>query len=161
MRKDSAVGMCLMALDFASCARLVAEGSARGKPMAHVSLPKNTFVFMYLIGHAFELAYKAILVEHGTTECHLKTIGHNLLKCRKNANRCIEEGVATLEHGTTQEIVKLLAPVYKSKAFEYHKTGLYKLPANPEKVVEDTNNTIEKVHRYIKERFRQRQAHHL
>ena len=159
MGKNSAVGMCCMAGEFADCARLVAENSASGKPADMIALPKNNFVFSYLIGHALELTYKAILVEHGTTEDHLKDIGHDLLKCRKKANRCMEEDVATLEHGNTEAIVRLLAPVYKKKAFEYHRTGLYTLPPNPGEVVEATNNTVERVKTYIKKRFQQRKAH--
>ena len=105
------------------------------------------------------LKYFPGLVEHGTTEDHLKDIGHDLLQCRGEADQCIEEGVATLEHGTTQAIVTLLSPVYENKAFEYPKTRLYTLPANPEEVVEATNNTIERVETYIKKRFQQRKAH--
>ena len=159
MGKNSAVGMCWMAGEFADCARLVAENSASGKPADMIALPKNNLVFCYLIGHALELTYKAILVEHGTTEAHLKDIGHDLLQSRQEADQCIEEGVATLEHGTTQKIVTLISLVYEKKVFEYHKTGLYTLPPDPGEVVEATNNTAERVETYIKKRFQQRKAH--
>ena len=66
MGKDSAVRMCLMAGEFADCARLVAENSASGRPADRIALPKNDFVFLYLIGHALELTYKAILIPNGT-----------------------------------------------------------------------------------------------
>ena len=159
MGKNSANGMSLMAGEFADCARLVAENSASGKPADRIALPKNNFVFLYLIGHALELTYKAILVEHGTTEDHLKDIGHDLLRCREEADQRIEEGVATLEHDATQAIVTLLSPDYEKKAFEYHQTGLYTLQSNPREVVEATNDTVERVKTYIKKRFQQRQAH--
>ena len=89
MVKDSAVGMSLLAAEFADCARLVAENSASGRPADMTALPKNNFVFSYLIGHALELTYKAILVEHGATEAHLKDIGHDLLQSREEADQCI------------------------------------------------------------------------
>lgn len=77
-----------------------------------------SFVFLFLIGHALELAYKSILLNRGTTERQLKKIGHDLVKSRTRACTCFPGELEGLEDAGTNEIVTMISRYYKAKDFE-------------------------------------------
>ena len=77
------------------------------------------FPFLFLIGHALELAYKAVLLVDGATESDLKRIGHDLVKCRRKVQVHCPSLLEDLEEPGTEEIVRMIGPYYKAKAFEY------------------------------------------
>ena len=75
-RKSFGVGLTRRAEEFAEAAKHLVKKE---------DLEPVSFVFLYLIGHALELAYKSILLNRGATEGKLKKIGHDLVKSRTKA----------------------------------------------------------------------------
>ena len=73
-RRYTGVGLARRAVEFSEAAEHL---------ITKQGLSPVSFVFLFLIGHALELAYKAILMTFGATEASLKNIGHDLEKCRR------------------------------------------------------------------------------
>ena len=113
------------------------------------------FPFLFLIGHALELAYKAVLVADGATENDLKQIGHDLVGCRQKVQACCPGLLERLEEPGTDEIVGRIGPYYKAKAFEYHMTGLYSgLPASPKQVATVATGTVKNIREWVRSSVR-------
>lgn len=53
--------------------------AAKVQPLDRLQAPIVTY---YLLGHGLELAFKSILIAHGTSERNLREIGHNLAVAR-------------------------------------------------------------------------------
>ncbi len=149
-------GFARLAGDFIRAARLVA-----GKDDAALESEKGffplVFPFLFLIGHALELAYKAVLLVDGATESDLKRFGHDLMKCRQKVQVCCPGRLESLEEPGTEEIVRRIDPYYKAKAFEYHMMGLYwRLPASPHQVVTISAGTVKNIQDWVQSSVRQR-----
>ena len=113
------------------------------------------FPFLFLIGHALELAYKAVLLMDGATEKDLKRIGHDLVRCRRKVQVRCPSLLEDLEEPGTEQIVRMIGPYYKAKLFEYHKTGLYSgLPGDPNQVVKITDGTVKNIQEWVRSRMR-------
>ena len=150
------VGFARLAEHFIDGAKLVAKDDDRGDVSEQRLFPLF-FPFLFLIGHALELAYKAVLLEDGATEADLKRIGHDLMKCRRRVHACRRGLLAELEEPGTEEIVGMIGPYYKAKAFEYHLTGLYPgLPADPNQVVTITARTVKNIQVWLRSRARRK-----
>ena len=149
-------GFVRLAGNFMNAAKLVAKEDDRGVVGVHGFLPL-LFPFLFLIGHALELAYKAVLLVDEATEDDLKRIGHDLVKCRQKVQACRPSLLRELEEPGTDEIVEMIGTFYKAKAFEYHSTGLYAgLPAAPNQVVKITARTVENIQVWLWPRVRQK-----
>ncbi|MDE2761751.1 MAG: hypothetical protein OXK74_03035, partial [Gemmatimonadota bacterium] len=135
-RRITGVGLARRAREFAEAAEhlVTKEG-----------LSPVSFVFLFLIGHALELAYKSILANLGATEGSLKKIGHDLIKCREQTKAQFPGDLDTLEELGTDEILAMIGPYYKAKAFEYHTTGFYRLPGDPVQAATITSATVGKI----------------
>ena len=90
VRRSFGVGLARRAEEFAEAA----EHLITKKSLGPVSL-----AFLFLVGHALELAYKSVLLNHGTTEDELKKIGHDLVKSREGACARFPGELAELEEG--------------------------------------------------------------
>ena len=106
-----------------------------------------SFVFLFLTGHALELVYKSVLLNRGATEGKLRNVGHDLIKCRKKACACFPGDLAELEEAGTDEVVAMVSPYYKAKAFEYHTSGHYQLPDDIAQVAAITSATVNNIAR--------------
>lgn len=125
--------------------------------MSELGFSPLLFPFLFLIGHSLELAYKAVLLVDGATENDLKRIGHDLVKCRRRVQACRPSLLGELEEPDTEEIVAMIGPYYKAKAFEYHLTGLYSgLPADPNQVVTIAARTIKNIKKWLWSEVRQK-----
>lgn len=113
-----------------------------------------SFVFLFLIGHALELAYKSILVNLGATERSLRKIGHDLIKCRRQTRTQFPGDLADLEESGIDEIIAMIDPYYKAKEFEYHTTGFYRLPGNLVQTAEITSATVGNIADWVNARVR-------
>lgn len=78
----------------------------------------------FLIGHALELAFKALVILDGTTDASLRGIGHDLGKAHKR----VPERYAALVTQVLAETATLLNPIYASKGFEYLNPGFGRVP---------------------------------
>ena len=150
------VGFAKRAGDFISAAKLVAGEDELGvvsrEGFVHVLFP-----FLFLIGHGLELTYKAVLLLDGATEENLRQIGHDLVKCRRAVEVCRPSLLEELEEPGTEEIVGMIGPYYRTKALEYHMTGLYsELPAPPNQVVTITAGTVKKIEDWLRPMVRQK-----
>ena len=149
-------GCARLSGNFVDAAKLVARegtgGVVSGQGLFHVLFP-----FLFLIGHALELAYKAVLLVDGATDGDLKRIGHDLVKCRRKVQVRRPSLLEDLEESGTEEIVGMIGSYYKAKAFEYHMTGLYAgLPAAPNQVLTITARTIENLQVWVRSSVRQK-----
>ena len=144
-QSNTGVGLARLADEFAEAA----EHLITKEDIAPVS-----FVFWFLIGHALELAYKSILTNLGATERSLKNIGHDLAKCRRQTNIRFPGDFGQLEEPGTDEIIAMLGPYYKAKAFEYHATGTYRLPNNLVQAATITSATVGNIAVWVKAKAR-------
>ena len=144
-RRSTGVGLARRAEEFSEAAEhlVTKEG-----------LSPVSFVFLFLIGHALELAYKSILVNLGATERSLKKIGHDLIKCRRQTNTQFPGELDKLEEAGTDEIIAMIGPYYKAKAFEYHTTGFYRLPGNLVQAATITLATVGNIADWVKAKAR-------
>ena len=140
-RKSYGVGLARRGEEFAEAA----EHLVKKEGLSPVS-----FVFLFLIGHALELVYKSILLNRGATERQLKKIGHDLTKSRDRACACFPGELEDLEEAGTNEIVAMISPYYKAKAFEYHTTGLYRIPRDIVQVAVITSATVGSIAEWVK-----------
>ena len=149
-------GFARLAVDFINAAEFVAKEDDGGVVSGQEFLAL-LFPFLFLIGHALELAYKAVLLVDGATEDNVKRIGHDLVKCRRRVQTSHPGLLGQLEEPGTEEIVGMISPYYKAKAFEYHLTGLYSgLPAAPNQVVAITARTVHNLQVWLRSSVRQK-----
>ena len=140
-RKSFGVGLARRAEEFAEAA----EHLVTKEDLGPVS-----FVFLFLIGHALELAYKSVLRNRGATEEELKKIGHDLIKSRNKACARFPGELAELEEAGTNEVVAMISPYYKAKAFEYHTSGFYRIPDDVVQVAAITSATVSNLAKWVK-----------
>jgi len=154
LEPEAGVGFARLAADFLNAAKIVAEEDEADLFGRQVFLDR-LFPFLFLIGHALELAYKAVLVVDGATEKDLKQIGHDLVRCRRKVQVAFPRLLEQLETPGTERIVRMIGPYYKAKLFEYHKTGLYPgLPGDPNQVVTITDGTVNNIREWVRLRVR-------
>ena len=146
-RRSYGVGLARRAEEFAEAA----EHLVTKEDLGPVS-----FVFLFLVGHALELAYKSILLNRGATEDELKRIGHDLVKSRTKACACFPGELSELEEAGTDEVVDMISPYYKAKAFEYHITGGYRIPGDIGQVAAITAATVSNIAKWVKSDARAR-----
>lgn len=103
------------------------------------STPTPSFVAQFLYGHALELAFKAILIVHGTSERVLRNIGHDLARARDAAIRAARVDAVPVDAGDSVRI-DLLSAYYQAKALEYVEPGVMRLP-----ILRELRDTTEKV----------------
>ncbi len=144
-RRNTGTGLARRAKEFSEAA----EHLVTKEGLSPVSL-----VFLFLIGHALELAYKSILVNLGATERSLKKIGHDLIKCRRQTKTQFPGDLDNLEEPGTDEIITMIGPYYKAKAFEYHTTGFYRLPGNLVQAAKITSATVGNIADWVNARVR-------
>ncbi len=111
-----AVGTVRLASEFLAAARL--QDLGRRPP---------SMVTYFLLGHALELAFKSVLIAHGTSEKALRTIGHDLGAATKAAMKVAPAGVIELDPSDSARL-ECLGPFYQTKAFEYLEPGFMSLP---------------------------------
>ena len=153
----SEAGFAKLAGDFMKAAKLLAGEYDAGVVHEHGSSLDLLFPFLFLIGHALELAYKAVLVADGTPENDLKRIGHDLVGCRQKVQACCPGLLEDLEEPGTDAIVGRIGPYYNAKAFEYHMKGLYSgLPPLTNQVATIAAGTVENIRKWVRSSVRQR-----
>lgn len=74
---------------------LASEFCAAAVVQRHDGMPPS-FVAHFLYGHALELAFKAVLILHGTTDKALRSIGHDLAQAREQALKVVPSGTFPL-----------------------------------------------------------------
>jgi len=97
-------------------------------PDKHPSLPNIDLykVRLYLIGHAFELLFKSILLQCGVALAVLRSrkFGHDIIALENK----IEEFALFSLSETEKALLSLLNEYYKEKDFEYHVRGAKQYP---------------------------------
>ncbi len=120
----SPVGLLITGKDFKRACEIISEKY----PDKHPSLPNTELykVRLYLIGHAFELLFKSILLQHGVSlaELRSKKFGHDIIAL---VNKIEEYALFPLS-GTDKALLNLLNVYYKGKDFEYHIRGVKTYP---------------------------------
>ncbi len=84
-------------------------------------------VSYYLLGHALELAFKSVLIVHGTSERSLREIGHDLGAAANAAMKAVPPGIIELDASDSVRLERL-GTFYQAKAFEYLEPGFMSLP---------------------------------
>jgi len=125
--KDSRVfpvGLLITGKDFKRACEIISEKY----PDRHSSLPNTELykVRLYLIGHAFELLFKAILLQCGIplTDLKSKRFGHDIIVL---VNKIEEYALFPLSD-IDKALLNLLNVYYKEKDFEYHIRGAKTYP---------------------------------
>jgi hypothetical protein len=117
--RTTPVGMMRYAIDFYAAA-LAVDDALGSQPGYEIIAPAPAY---YLLGHAFELALKAYLLEVGKSLVHVKqALRHDLDRCLAEAE---EAGLSTevpLSHAD-RDVVRVLNALYSDKQFEYIETG--------------------------------------
>jgi len=73
------------------------------------------------------------------------------VKCRQEVEARRPGLLKDLEQPGTREIVEMIGPYYKAKAFEYHERGLYsRLPSAPSKVVTVSADTVQNITKWMR-----------
>jgi hypothetical protein len=120
----SPVGLLITGKDFKRACEIISEKY----PDRHSSLPNTELykVRLYLIGHAFELLFKSILLQHdiSLTELRSKKFGHDIIAL---VNKIEEYALFPLSD-TDKALLNLLNVYYKAKDFEYHIRGAKTYP---------------------------------
>lgn len=111
-----AVGTVGLASEFLAAARL--QDLDRTPP---------SMVTYFLLGHALELAFKSVLIAHGTSEGDLRKIGHDLAAAIDAAITAAPAGIIELDVSDSARL-RSLGPFYQAKAFEYLEPGFMSLP---------------------------------
>ncbi len=110
-------------------------------PDKHPSLP-NTDLYkirLYLIGHAFELIFKSVLLKYGLSIGALKSqYGHDISKLADD----VESKKFFYLSENDKALLKLLNYYYKDKDFEYFTTGSKTYPLVT-KLIELSNRLYE------------------
>ena len=111
-----AVGTAKLAREFFRAATMQDHSSLVPSLVAH-----------YLYGHALELAFKAVLIAHGTTERALRKIGHDLAEAQDAALAVASADAISMDDGDVARI-DMLTGYYGAKALEYVEPGYASLP---------------------------------
>lgn len=120
----SPVGLLITGKDFKRACEIISEKC----PDKHPSLPNTDLykVRLYLVGHAFELLFKSILLQCGVslTELRSKKFGHNIIAL---VDKIEEYALFPLSY-KDKALLNLLNGYYKAKDFEYHVRGAKQYP---------------------------------
>ena len=137
MKKDSddirtsPVGLLNTGKEFKKACEIVSKSC----PDKHPSLPNTDLykVRLYLIGHAFELLFKSILLQYGVPLAKLrsKEFGHNIIFLIQKVEECKILILSNEKKG----LLTLLNEYYKTKDFEYHVRGAKQYPYVSELIV--------------------------
>ena len=136
-----AVGTVGLASDFLAAARL--QDLDRTPP---------SMVTCFLLGHALELAFKSVLIAHGTSESTLHRIGHNLEAATNAAMKAAPPGVIELDASDSARLERL-GPFYQAKAFEYLEPGFMSLPIARE-LCQLTERLVASIKRFVEDHVR-------
>jgi hypothetical protein len=122
--RTSPFGLLIIGKDFKRACEIISEKC----PDKHSSLPNTDLykVRLYLIGHAFELLFKSILLQCGVALAVLrsKKFGHDIIALENK----IEEFALFPLSETEKALLSLLNEYYKAKDFEYHVRGAKQYP---------------------------------
>lgn len=122
--RTSPLGLLITGKDFKRACEIISEKY----PDRHSSLPNMDLykVRLYLIGHAFELLFKSILLQCGVALAVLKSkkFGHDIIALENK----IEEFALFPLSETEKALLNLLNEYYKEKDFEYHVRGVKHYP---------------------------------
>jgi len=150
MREDndnrtSPVGLLNVGKEYNEACKIITEKC----PDKHPSLPNTDLykVRLYLIGHSFELLFKAVLLQHGVSVVELKSkkFGHNLSSLADKVKEFINLPFSDAERAT----LELLNWYYKDKDFEYHIRGSKEYP-----LVADLLCLSNRLFKYVEKQFR-------
>jgi hypothetical protein len=86
-----------------------------------------SMVTYFLLGHALELAFKSVLIAHGTSERNLRSMDHDLRVVTDAAVQIAPAGVIQMDACESAQL-ECLGPFYEAKAFEYLLPGFMSLP---------------------------------
>jgi hypothetical protein len=136
-----AVGTVRLASEFLAAARL--QDLDRTPP---------SMVTYYLLGHALELAFKSVLIAHGTSERSLRGIGHDLGAATKAAMKAAPPGIIELDDSDSKRL-KRLGHFYQAKAFEYLEPGFMSLPIARE-LCQLTERLVASIERFVEDHVR-------
>lgn len=136
-----AVGTVKLASEFLAAARL--HDLDRAPP---------SMVTYFLLGHALELAFKSVLIAHGTSEKALRGIGHDLGAATEAAMRAAPAGVIELDASDSARL-EHLAPFYQAKAFEYLEPGFMRLPI-PRELCQLTERLVVNIKHFVERNVR-------
>jgi hypothetical protein len=92
---------------------------------ANILIPKGISVMgpmYYLLGHSLEVGIKSFILSKGANQKCLRDIGHDLIKAVEWSKPCGIESYFTFSNEQV-EMIMLLNKYYKTKEFEYRKTG--------------------------------------
>lgn len=112
-----------------------------------------SLVSYFLVGHALELSFKAVLIVHGVTEKKLRDLGHDLQRCHVAARVHLPDGL--LDAGTVGQVVNMISPFYCGKAFEYVFVGFARLP-EPRSIMEAVRSLVEVVGAWVERTVHER-----
>ena len=97
--------------------------SAERQPVKASPQPLVTY---FLLGHALELSWKAVLMVDGVTERDLRRIGHDLQEAWSRAESVAGFGIPlSPEVGA---VLDMIGDPYQAKSLEYLEPGYYSLP---------------------------------
>lgn len=118
------VGLLNTGKEFKQACEIVSEKY----PDKHRSLPNTSLykVRLYLIGHAFELLFKSVLLQSGIAISDLRSrkFGHDIIALTDK----IEQFALFPLSDTDKALLSLLNVYYKEKDFEYHFRGAKQYP---------------------------------
>ena len=122
--RTSPIGLLNAGKDFQQACEIIS-----GKlPDKHPSRPNTDLykVRLFLVGHAFELLFKAILLQCDVTveELRSKKYGHDIIAL---LDKVAEYKLFSITD-TEKELLKILNGYYKEKDFEYHVQGYKTYP---------------------------------
>lgn len=122
--RTSPIGLFNTGKEFKKACEIISEKY----PDKHSSLPNTELykVRLYLIGHAFELLFKSILLQHGVAlaELRSKKYGHDIVVLVDK----IEKFTLFPLSDTEKAMLSLLNEYYKEKDLEYHVRGAKTYP---------------------------------
>lgn len=131
--------------------RLAAEFLAAARQQDLEQTPPSMVTY-FLLGHALELAFKSVLIAHGSTDAALRKLSHDLTASRNAACEAAPSGPVVLSVDDTDQL-ELLTPFYRAKALEYVQPGFRRLPI-PAKLTELTERLVGKISPYVDSRVR-------
>ncbi|GEM_PF-3769656 len=121
--RTAPVGLLITGKDFKRACEILSEKC----PDKHPSLP-NTDLYkirLYLIGHAFELLFKSILLHAGIAVAELKSAyGHDIIRLMEQVEKL---AIFPLDEKEKQ-LLRFLNDYYVEKDLEYHVRGYKEYP---------------------------------
>lgn len=136
-----AVGTVRLASEFLGAARL--QDLDQSPP---------SMVTYFLLGHALELAFKSMLIVHGTSDRTLRSFGHDLCAATEAAVKVSPPGVIDLD-GSDVARLRGLDPFYQAKAFEYLEPGFMSLPV-ARKLCELSDRLVRNIEHFVEDHVR-------